>query len=194
MSIFPALAWDRVPDTSAATVRPIPTPGVRFVADDSLGGHSWAPPAGPSHGALFQQLLEDGRFVLLARGEHQGQQLATALRAEVDFGGEPAPAAPEGFLRRVAPFAPAACWCARMMVPSTQWTVQSTCPAASARAWTAANSRSHTPASRQRPKRLYSVGQGPYRSGTSRQGAPVRSFQRMPLRAHGTRRTGDRNP
>jgi hypothetical protein len=67
-------------------------------------------------------------------------------------------------------------------VPSTKWTLQSNCPAASAWAWTAAKRRSHCPASRQRRKRLYSVAQEPYRSGTSRQGAPVRSFHRMPLR------------
>src|SRR5262245_31394805 len=179
---FPALVRNGVPDAPSAAVRPIPSAGVPFVADHPVGPQARAAPAGPSHRALLQQLLEDGGFVLLARGQHQGQQLAAALGAEMDLGREAALGAAERFGRGVPPFAPAACWCARTTVPSTKWTVQSTCPAASAWVWTAANSRSQSPAKRQRRKRLYSVAQAPYRSGTSRQGAPVRSFQRMPLR------------
>jgi hypothetical protein len=120
--------------------------------------------------------------VLLAGRQHQRQQLALALRAEMDLRREAPLAAPERFRRGVPPFAPAACWWARTTVASTKWTVQSNRPAASAWAWTAANRRSHTPAKRQRRKRLYSVAHGPYRSGTSRQGTPVASFQRIPLR------------
>jgi hypothetical protein len=68
------------------------------------------------------------------------------------------------------PCAPAACWCARSTVPSTQCTVQSSCPAAAARRWTAAKIRSQTPPSVQRGKRVYTVGHSPYRPGRSRQG------------------------
>jgi hypothetical protein len=82
-------------------------------------------------------------------------------------------------LRR-PPLAPAACWWARMTLPSTNWTLQSTAPTASACSWTAAKSRSQSPASRRRQRRLYTVDQGPYRSGRSRHGAPVRSRHRMP--------------
>src|SRR5215210_1733815 len=163
-------------------VRAIAPPRVPFVPDHAVGPQPGPPAAGPAHRALLEQLLEHRDFVLLAGGEHQGQQLAAALRAEMDLRREAALAAPERFGRWVPPFAPAACWCARITVPSTKWTVQSSCPAASARAWTAANTRSQTPASRQRRKRLYSVGHGPYRADTSRQGTPVASFQRMPLR------------
>ena len=173
---------DGVPNPPAPTVRSMGAPRVAFVAHDAIG-----PPPGPPaprapHGPLFQELLEDRRFVLLAGRQGQRQQLAVALRAEVDLRREAAPAAPERFGRRVPPFAPAACWCARIIVPSTKWTVQSNWPAASAWAWTAASTRSHTPARRQRRKRLYSVDQGPYRSGTSRQGTPVASFHTIPLR------------
>ena len=79
------------------------------------------------------------------------------------------------------PLAPAACWCARITVPSTKWTLQSTAPAWSACRWTAARIRSQIPATRQRQNRLYTVDHGPYRSGRSRHGPPVRSLQRMPL-------------
>jgi hypothetical protein len=179
---FPPLVRDRVADTPPPAVRSIAPPSVPFVPDHAVGPQPGPPAAGPAHRPLLEQLLEHRNFVLLAGGEHQGQQLAAAFRPEMDLRREAALAAPERFRRRVPPFAPAACWCARMTVPSTKWTVQSNCPAASARAWTAANTRSQTPASRQRRKRLYSVGHGPYRAGTSRQGTPVASFQRIPLR------------
>ena len=178
---FSPLVRDRVADTPPPAVRPIAPPGVPFVPDHAVGPHPRPPAARPLDRALLEQLLEDGDFVLLAGREQQRQQLAPALRAEMDLRREAALAAAERLGRGVPPFAPAACWCARTMVPSTKWTVQSNCPAASARAWTAANTRSHTPASRQRRKRLYSVGHGPYRAGTSRQGTPVASFQRIPL-------------
>jgi hypothetical protein len=98
---------------------------------------------------------------------HLGREAALALAQRL------------GFWR--PPFAPAACWCARITVPSTTWTLQSTSPAASASCCTAAKIRSQIPAFRQRQNRLYTVDQGPYRSGRSRHGAPVRSRHTMPL-------------
>src|SRR5581483_11709409 len=179
---LPPLARDGVADAPPPTVGPLPLPRVAFVSHYPIRPEPrTAAPRAPDR-PLLQQPLENRHFVLLARGQHQGQELAVAFRAEMDLRREAALAAPERFGRRVPPLAPAACGCARMTVPSTKWTVQSRCPAASARAWTAASTRSHTPASRQRRKRLYSVDQGPYRSGTSRQGTPVASFQTMPLR------------
>src|SRR5437763_8611905 len=59
--------------------------------------------------------------------------------------------------------------------------LQSSFPSASASVWTAASTRSHTPANRQRRKRVYTLSHGPYRSGKSRHGAPVRSFHKMPF-------------
>src|SRR5213076_1338602 len=87
-------------------------------------------PPGPFDRPLVQEGLEHGGLVLLPRGQHQRHRLATALGAEVDLGAEPAAAAAERFGRRVPPFAPAACWCARMTVPSTKCSSQSSSPAA----------------------------------------------------------------
>jgi len=132
--------------------------------------------------APVHERLEDGRFVLLTRSEQHRQRLALSIGLEVHFGREAALAAPQRFRVWRPPFAPAACWCARITLPSTKWTLQSTSPAASACCWTAAKIRSQIPASRQRQNRLYTVDHGPYRSGRSRHGAPVRSRHKIPLR------------
>src|SRR5215217_1042085 len=177
-----SLARDGDPDAApAARLADGPT-AVAFVAGHPLGAPARPPAAGPPHRALRQQLREHRRLVGLSGCEHHGQRLAAALGAEMDLGGQPALPPAERLLRRVPPFAPAACWCARITVPSTKCSSQSSAPAASACRWTAANSRSHTPAWVQRRKRVYTVCHGPYRSGTSRQGAPVASFHRIPLR------------
>src|SRR5215210_8731696 len=175
------LARDGRPDAAtAARLADGPT-AVAFVAGHALGAHARPPAAGPPHRALRQQLREHRRLVRLAGREHQSQRLAAALGAEMDLGGEAALAAAERLLRRVPPFAPAACWCARITVPSTKCSSQSSAPAASAWRWTAARSWSQTPARVQRRKRVYTVCQGPYRSGRSRQGAPVASFHTTPF-------------
>src|SRR5215212_10709388 len=175
------LARDGEPDPAAAARLADGPAAVALVAGHALGAHARPPPTGTPHRALGQQLREHRRLVRLAGREHQGHRLAAALGAEMDLGGEPTLAAAERLLRRVPPFAPAACWCARITVPSTKCSSQSSAPAASAWRWTAARSWSQTPARVQRRKRVYTVCQGPYRSGRSRQGTPVASFQRMPL-------------
>src|SRR5215212_12067689 len=175
------LARDGVPDAAAAARLADGPAAVAFVAGYALGAHPGPPAAGPPHRALRQQLREHRCLVRLAGREYQGQRLAAALGAEMHLGGEPALAAAERLLRRVPPFAPAACWCARITVPSTKCSSQSSAPAASAWRWTAARSWSQTPAAVQRRKRVYTLGHGPYRSGRSRHGAPVASFQRMPF-------------
>src|SRR2546421_8835946 len=58
---------------------------------------------------------------------------------------------------------------------------QPTSPPAPASVGTAASPRSPPPATRQRRKRVYTLSHGPYRSGKSRHGAPVRSFHKMPF-------------
>ena len=131
--------------------------------------------------ARMHEWLEDGRFMLLTRSEQDRQRLALPVGLEVHLGRETALAAPQRFRFWSPPFAPAACWCARITDPSTKWTLQSTSPAASACCWMAAKIRSQIPASRQRQNRLYTVDHGPYRSGRSRHGAPVRSLHRIPL-------------
>src|ERR671932_544899 len=156
-------------------------PGVAPVAHYAPGAPPRPAPAGAADRALLQQLLEGGGLVPLPGRQHQRQRLAAALRAEMDLGGEAALTAPEGLRFWVPPLAPAACWCARTTVPSTKWTPQSSRPAASACRCTAASIPSQTPARRQRRKRVYTLCHGPNRSGRSRHGAPVASFQRMPL-------------
>src|SRR5215210_6551877 len=175
------LARDGRPDaTAAARLADGPT-AVALVAGHAPGPHPGSPPPGPPHRALGQQLGEHRRLVRLAGCEHHGHRLAAPLGAEMDLRGEAALAAAERLLHWVPPFAPAACWCARISVPSTKCSSQSIAPAASASRWTAAKSRSQTPARVQRRKRVYTVGHGPYRSGRSRQGTPVASFQRIAL-------------
>lgn len=67
------------------------------------------------------------------------------------------------------------------MVESTD-TSQSTSPAASARAWDSWDIRWKVPSLAHRLKRVCSVAQDPYRSGTSRQAVPVRDFHTIPFR------------
>src|SRR5215212_7785838 len=153
---------------------------VGFVARGPAGTTARPSASRATDRALVHERLEDGRFVLLTRSEQHGQRLASALGLEVHLGREAALAAPQRLRFWRPPFAPAACWCARITVPSTKWTLQSTSPAASASCWIAAKSRSQTPASRQRQNRLYTVDHGPYRSGRSRHGAPVRARHRIP--------------
>jgi hypothetical protein len=63
----------------------------------------------PLHGPALQELYEAHRLVPLARGEHEGPQLAASFGPPVDFGPEPAPAPAEGFGRWGPCCAPAAC-------------------------------------------------------------------------------------
>jgi hypothetical protein len=64
---------------------------------------------------------------------------------------------------------------------SSTLTSHSIFPTASFLVWAWASKRSQVPSRLQRLKRSKQVCQGPYLSGRSRQGEPVRSFQRMPL-------------
>src|SRR3954451_21480767 len=158
------LARDGDPDAAtAARLTDGPT-AVALIAGHALGPHARPPGAGPPHRALAgrgpphralgQQLGEHRRLVRLAGCEHHGHRLAAALGAEMDLRGEAALAAAERLLRGVPPFAPAACCCARITVPSTKCRSQSSAPAASAWRWTAARSWSQTPARVQRRKRV----------------------------------------
>ena len=75
--------------------------------------------------------------------------------------------------------APAACWCARTTVESTD-TSQVISPAASARACNAVTTRRQVPSRRQRRTSPHPDCQAPYRAGTSRHGAPRRTRHRIP--------------
>jgi hypothetical protein len=110
-------------------------------------------------------------------GHVERQRVTFGIRAEVDFGREAAARAPERFPRLIPPFTPAACWCARTIVESMACSLSAGGP----RLASVSNAASHTPSLLQRVKRTKNEFQLPYRSGISRQGAPVRSTQRMPL-------------
>jgi hypothetical protein len=76
--------------------------------------------------------------------------------------------------------APAACWCARATVESTL-TSHVINPNPSARVCNRVRIRAQVPSRCQRRNKPYTVCQGPYRSGTSRHGDPVRTRHRIPL-------------
>jgi hypothetical protein len=75
--------------------------------------------------------------------------------------------------------APAACWCARATVESTE-TSQVISPAASARACSAVTMPRQVPSRCQRRNSPYTDSQGPYKGGTSGHGAPVRTRHQIP--------------
>jgi hypothetical protein len=69
-------------------------------------------------------------------------------------------------------FPPAACWWARTIELSIR------CSECGERAESASKTESQTPFLAQRLKRLYAVVYGPYRSGRSRHGEPVRRMKK----------------
>ena len=125
----------------------------------------------------FHQRIIAFDLVHLAAGDIESQRVAFGVRAEVDFGREAAARAAERFLILIPPFTPAACWCARTIVESMACSVS----AAGPRLASVSKAASQTPSLLQRVKRMKTEFQFPYRSGMSRQGAPVRKTQRMPL-------------
>ena len=116
-------------------------------------------------------------LVRFAAGHVEGQRVAFGVRAEVDFRREAAARATERFPILIPPFTPAACWCARTIVESMACSLSPGGP----RLARVSNAASHTPSLLQRVKRTKTEFQLPYRSDKSRQGAPVRRTQRMPL-------------
>ena len=111
-------------------------------------------------------------LVRLAWCQHEVHRIPVGIPDQVDFSRETAAGTPD-CLDVGPPFAPAACWWARMTVPSTMTHSQSASPRRASR------TRCQTPLRFHRLKRVKTVFQGPKDSGRSRQGAPVRCFQRM---------------
>jgi hypothetical protein len=147
-----------------------------------LPGH----PDGPEHG------LELRAVPALARGDHDGQRLLALLARQVDLGGQADAGAAQAVIIRLVldpggrlglqiPLfrAPAACWCARATVESTE-TSQVISPAASARACSAVTMPRQVPSRCQRRNSPYTDSQGPYKGGTSGHGAPVRTRHQIP--------------
>ena len=173
--------WDRVTNTLPPQVTAKAWATVALVTDQSARTQPGTPRAASANGPLFQQLPDDALLVPVTRRQDERHQLATAFSPNMNLGAHSSTTSTQSFSFGAAFFAPAACWWARTVVPSTKWTSQSTVPWSSAVAWTWARMPSQMPALRQRWNRLYTVGQGPYRSGRSRHGAPVRSTHRIPL-------------
>ena len=137
------------------------------------------------------QVFRFRRVVLLARRNDDVKRLPGSCRDCVDLGGK-ASSRTAQMIASDPPFPPAASWCARTTVPSMS------APTSSSR-HNALKTRSHTPLLAHRAKRLYVVCHGPYRSGMSRQGAPVFSRHmialtkaRFPRRDRGPGWTGSR--
>ena len=113
-----------------------------------------------------------GRF---AAREVERERDADGITGKMNFTGEPAPRTAK-CLFASPPFAPTADTWPRTVLLSVLWR------GLSAVAWArVVATASQMPASRQRLKRWYTVNHHPFFSGTSRQGAPVRVRQRMPL-------------
>jgi hypothetical protein len=85
--------------------------------------------------------------------------------------------AAERLLFSIPHFTPAACWCACTIAESMACSLSAGGP----RVASVSNAASQTPSLLQREKRTTTEFQLPYRSGISRQGAPVRRTQRMRL-------------
>jgi hypothetical protein len=71
-----------------------PPTAIPLVPDHPTGTAFGTARAAPLYRATLEQRGKDEGLVPLSRGQHQGKQLAIPFRAEVDFGAEPALAAP----------------------------------------------------------------------------------------------------
>ncbi len=142
---FMLFARDRHPDPTAAQIPPDLAAAVALVGDDALG-----PQLGPTSPrvldrSLLQQSRAHHRCVALPCREQQGQRPAASFRPQMDLGTEAALRAAYRLTRWVPPFAPAACWCTRITVPSTECASQSSSPLAAAWAWSGCRMRSQRP-------------------------------------------------
>ena len=132
------------------------------------------------------QVFELGALVALSGGDFGGQGQASAVSNQVHFAAESASRAAQTVVCGLSgpPLlpAPAAARDARTEEPSTHQRSQSILPSWSSRTCNRSRMRSNGPSCCQRWDRSYTVCHGPYRSGRSRQGAPVLRIQKMPFR------------
>jgi hypothetical protein len=118
---------------------------------------------------VLDQVLRFRRVVLLTGREDDVERLPLTGSDRVELGRKTSSRAAQS-IASDPPFPPAASWCARTTVPSMSEPTSSSMRRA-------LKTSSQTPRLAHRAKRLYVVFQGPYRSGMSRQGAPVLSRQ-----------------
>ena len=167
---------------NAMASQPATNPGI---AVSLVTGQPMGTTATPdAHGV--HQVFELGTLVALSGGDFGGQGQASAVSNQVHFAAESASRAAQTVVGGLSgpPFlpAPAAARDARTEEPSTHQRSQSILPSWSSRSCNRSRMRSNRPSCCQRWKRSYTVCHGPYRSGRSRQGAPVRRTQKMPFR------------
>lgn len=172
--------WDHRPNAVPSQPVADTRVAVPLVTGDVTGTRT---PANPNR---VHESLELSRLVPLSGRDGGGQGQASAVSNQMQFAAESASRAAQSVVwgLSVAPFlpAPAAARLARIEEPSTHHRFQSIRPSASRRIWSCSRIRSNSPSRCQRRKRSYTVCQGPYRSGRSRQGAPVRSSHKMAFR------------
>lgn len=136
-------------------------------------------------GRVLDQVLRFRRVVLLAGREDDVERLPLTCGDRVEFGRKTSSRTAQS-IASDPPFPPAASWCARTTVPSMREPTSSSMRST-------LKIFSHTPRRAHRAKRLYVVFHGPYRSGMSRQGAPVLSRHITALR-NGRSPRWDRGP
>jgi hypothetical protein len=180
--VFILFPRDRDADTMAAQVLPNLPTAIRLVTDETLRPTFGASAPAPFHGPALHQRFEGDGFVPLARREDQRHQLAPAFRTEMDFGTEAALTAAECFGLRVPGVGPS-----RMLVRSDDSAidiVESPVELPCGIGALLDRGKEASPEARLAPaiKPAGDGAPGPYRSGKSRQGAPVRRSQRIPLR------------
>jgi len=129
------------------------------------------------------------RFVDFSGGDFDGKWSARTVSDNMELRSKPASAAAQCVIRgfvgvtlKTFLSAPAAARAARTEEPSTHHSSQSMYPLLSSLTCNASMMSAKTPLLRHLRKWSYTVCQGPYRSGRSRQGAPVPRIQKMPLR------------
>lgn len=116
----------------------------------------------------LQQSLCHTDVIAVPAGEQKAQWIPKPIRYRMDFRRQTSPAPPRFLV--ISPFlAPLACWWTLTVVLSSISVVSST-KSCSIRA---IRIRSHTPAFVHARNRLYTLCQGPNRSGRSRHGTPV---------------------
>lgn len=113
-------------------------------------------------------------IISLSLAEHYEDGIPIRIYYCMDFCAGSSTAAAD-FTWRPPFFAPALCWCAWTMEASSDNSSNSASRLRIRKIW------SRMPSSIHFLKRLYTVSHGPYRSGKSRQGAPLRAIQTMPL-------------
>jgi hypothetical protein len=113
------LGRDDRPDAALAEALASGPAAVALVARHPLGAEARTPAPGPFDGAAVEQVGQGHLLVALPSGQDRDDRLAAGFSAEVNLRAEAALAPAE---RLLAPLlrAPAACWWARMTVPSTK--------------------------------------------------------------------------